>query len=298
MAICSSRLVGRFERYLAVIAGIAFQLPHIDRAVEFDAIAGFHAGGRAGSSTDGRKRRPAQQDLQRLVGFLVRQGIEEALYIIAGRADVIARRNHLLAVWLLARPWPCLDRRQAAFCAAAENCGRDPCRAAATAVVRRSPCLRRFEKPDFLVRAIGRSQVRAFEAEMLERGAISCSGNASILPDGAGERRVDDGHAASAQVVVTRNAMSHPRSRCGCAGNWSVKSSGGCGELSSIQPPALSPADDLCADQGRVEHDDVIGLVDQVAIGNGFVGVAAKRLDRCAGTFCGIQTESLNRLAL
>ena len=55
---------------------------------------------------------------------------------------------------------------------------------------------------------------------------------------------------------------------------------------------------DRRGDECRVEHDDVIGLIDQVAIGDGLPGVAAEGLDRRTGTFSCIKTKGLHRQAL
>ena len=101
--------VDRFWRYLAIIAGIAFHLAHVDGAVQFDAVAVLHTRGRAGPPADRRERCRAQEYLERFVGFVIRQRVEESLHIIAGRANVVTGRNHLLSMWLLGRPLSRLD---------------------------------------------------------------------------------------------------------------------------------------------------------------------------------------------
>ena len=94
-----------------MVASVAFHLAYVDRTINLDTVAGFHARGRAGSSADRWEWCTAQQDFQRLVRIIARQGIEEALYIVARRADVIAGRDHLLAVRLLTCPLTRFDDR-------------------------------------------------------------------------------------------------------------------------------------------------------------------------------------------
>ncbi len=126
---------------------------------------------------------------------------------------------------------------------------------------------------------------------------ISSSGNAEHPADGARECRVDDGHAAGSEIVVTRDG-------CRVDGGYAVAREvvreflGWLRRVQQDPAAGLETRRDLGPDQGRVEHDDVIGLVDQVAIGDGIVCKAAERLDRGPGSFCGIETESLYRLSL
>ncbi len=106
-----SALAEFLGRYMAVIAGIAFHLAHVDGAVDLDAVAGLHAGCRTGATADRRERRRAQQDLERLVRAFVSQFVQEALHVVARGADVVARRDELLPVRLLGRPLPGPDGR-------------------------------------------------------------------------------------------------------------------------------------------------------------------------------------------
>ena len=46
------------------------------------------------------------------LGLFEGQGIKETLHIVAGRTDVVARRDELLPVRLLGRPLSSLDRGQ------------------------------------------------------------------------------------------------------------------------------------------------------------------------------------------
>ena len=55
---------------------------------------------------------------------------------------------------------------------------------------------------------------------------------------------------------------------------------------------------DCRTDQGLIQHDDVVGLIDQVSIRDRLVGVPAKSLDGCPGTFGCIESKGLYRQAL
>ena len=96
------------------------------------------------------------------------QGIEKSLHIVACRADVVAGRDHLLTVRLLAGPLSCLDRRHS--CASSlQQAGATTHAGLCDLFCGGSNVVRRFKKADFIVGTRGGSQVCAFEAEMLER---------------------------------------------------------------------------------------------------------------------------------
>ena len=262
------------------VARIPFKLPHVDRAVEFDAIAGVHAWRRAGPSADRWERRAPEQDSQRLVGAFVGQRIEKALHVVAGRTDVVARRHHLLPVRLFGCPLARLQRGRGAA-AAFEQARAAPDGGRGHALLGHIGLLRQSNERNLFVSPGRRDDVPADEAEMLERGEHLVQRNSQHARHRTGERRVDDGHAAGAEAVVAGNRRGVDGSDP-IAGKLLGEARPLLGRVDEYPAAHPEPGDDCRPDQCWVEHDDVVRLVDQVSSRDRLVGIPAERLDRRA----------------
>jgi len=143
-------------------------------------------------------------DFQRLVRIIARQGIEEALYIVTRRADVIAGRDHLLAVRLLTCPLTRFYDRQLRA-SSLQQAGAASRIWLGNMLCDGSDFERGLKEANLHMGTRGGRQIPTFEAEMLQRGSRTVEREAEHFADCSGERGIDDGHAASTEVVVARN---------------------------------------------------------------------------------------------
>ena len=217
--------------------------------------------------------------------------IEKTLDVVACRANVIAGRDHLLAPGLFGRPLPGLDGRR---------CHAGVVQNAVTArrIRRYREVLGRYrftgcvEQPNLAESSLGRDDVIAFEAEMLQRSYDLRERHPEHPAGGAGQCRIDDRHAARTQAVVTCDRRRIHRCNAAMA-EFVCEFPGRLRRIQKDPATRFQARGNLGADERRVEHDNVIGLIDQVAVGDWLVGIAAECLHRGPGSFCCVEAKCL-----